>query len=262
MFAIHTGRALAAALVLTIVPAASFGATFDVVQQRDNISNDGTAIKSVSGQINAPDPVNQEVVNTTAGSFHLSRRPTNTNDAYQDFIAFCIEVTQSLTTSTGTPVAYTENAALFGSDRRELISTLLGTAFDPALGADHHAATQVAVWKLAYGNISSAAGNAFDVTAQSDQNLGGGFLGLTPPDVSNTFGTTVFAIAQGFLDNLDGDLLNGEWTRLSGNRVTFLESANSQNLVTYTTPIPVPAAGGLLIGAIAGLAAVRRRRAA
>lgn len=260
MSAIHTGRALAAALVLTIVPVASFGATFDVLQQFANISEDGTGVKSVEGQINAPESGIQTTVNTSAGSFHLSKSPTGTT-AYEDFIAFCIEVTQTITTSTGTPVQYTENAALFSADRRVLISTLLGNAFDPSLGAEHHAATQVAVWKLAYGDISSPTGNGFDATARSTENLGGGFLGLSTPDVTNTFGATVFNIAQGFLDKLDG-VGGDDWALLPGKRVTFLESANSQNLVTYTAPVPVPAAGALLMGAIAGLAAVRRRRTA
>lgn len=261
MVTIHTGRALVAALVLTIVPVAGFGATYDIIQQRANISSDGIEVKSVAGQINAPNPVTQDRVNTTAGSFHLAKRLTGTSDAYQDFIAFCIEVTQSITTSTGSPVVYTENATLFSGARRELISTLIGSAFDPSLGAEHHAATQVAVWKLAYGDISSPTGNAFDAFARSTENLNGGFLGLSIPDVSTTFGNNVFNIAQGWLSKLDG-IGGDDWIRLSGSRVTFLESAGSQNLVTYTAPVPVPAAGGLLIGAIAGLAVLRRRRSA
>ena len=261
MYVIRSGRALAAALVLTLLPAAGFGATFDVLQQRANISNDGTGVRSVAGQINVPDPIDQTVVGTTAGSFHLSKRLSGTSDAYEDFIAFCVEVTQSITTSVGSPVTYTENANLFSSERRTLISTLIGTAFDPSLGAVHHAATQVAVWKLAFGDISSPTGNAFDVTARSTENLGGGFLGLTALDVTDTFGTTVFTIAQSWLSKLDG-IGGDDWTLLSGNRVTFLESDGSQNILTYTTPVPVPAAGALLIGAIAGLATVRRRRPA
>lgn len=262
MFAIHTGRALAAALVLTLVPVAGFSATYDVIQQRASIGDDGTSVKSVSGQINVPNPINQGIVSTTAGSFHLSKKLTGSTDAYQDFIAFCIEVTQTITTNTTTPVVYTENAALFSSDRRELISTLLGTAFDPSLGAAHHAAVQVAVWKLAYGDISGPSGNAFDATARSTENLGtGNFLGLSTPDVNTTFGAGVFDTAQGWLDKLDG-VGGDDWVRLSGNRVQFLQSATSQDLVTYVAPVPVPAAGGLLIGAIAGLAALRRRRAA
>lgn len=264
MFAIHTGRAFAAALVLTVVPAAGFAATFDVLQQRANISNDGTGVKSVSGQISTANPTLQDVVSTTAGSFHLSRRETGSGDPYEDFIAFCIEVTQSITTNTSTPVSYTEDNSLFGGDRRELMATLLGTAFDPSQGAQHHAATQLALWKIGYGDISSPSGDAFDVTARSFENLPGGtFLSFNDGDVSTTFDDNsagVFALAQGWLDQLDGDAGNGEWTRLAGNRVSFLTAGGSQNLVTYTAPVPVPAAGGLLVGAIAGLAALRRRR--
>jgi len=264
MFAIHTGRAIAAALVLTVVPAAGYTATFDVVQQRANISNDGTGVKSVAGQISVLDGGTQQPINTTAGSFHLSKKPTGApTSAYEDFIAFCIEVTQNIITSTGSPVTYTEDNSLFDPTRRQLISTLLGTAFDPAEDAQHHAATQLAVWKLAFGDVSASSGDAFDVTAQSFKNLpGGSFLSFVEPDVDNTFdgaSSGVFTLAQGWLDKLDG-AGGDDWTLLPGNRVTFLSAEGSQNLVTYTAPVPVPAAGGLMMGAIAGLAALRRRR--
>ncbi|PWR01491.1 hypothetical protein DKT77_15210 [Meridianimarinicoccus roseus] len=264
MYGFTAGRAIIAALAIGIVPAAASAATYDVLQQRSSISNDGTGNKSVSGQINAPDPVSQSVVNTSAGSFHLKKRAAGTSDAYEDFIAFCIEVTQSITTSTGSAVSYTENNTLFSNTRRGLISTLLGTAFNPLAGAQHHAATQLAVWKLAYGDISTPTGDAFDVTAKSFENLPGStFLSFTD-GLTNTFesnSTGVFALAQGWLDKLDGAGTD-DWTLLSANRVTFLENASSQNLVTYTAPVPVPAAGLLLAGALGGLGLARRRRAA
>lgn len=266
MFAIQKGRAIAAALVLTVMPAAGFAATFDVLQQRANISDDGTGIKSVAGQISTPNPTTQAMVGTTAGSFHLSKRPAGaTTQAYEDFIAFCIEVTQSITTNTTTPVTYTEDNSLFSGDRRALMATLLGTAFDPTQGAQHHAATQLALWKLAYGDISSSTGDAFDVRVRSSENLTGAtFLSFVEPDVNNTFdeaSSGVFDLAQSWLDKLDGAGTD-DWTLLPGSRVSFLTAGGSQNLVTYTAPVPVPAAGGLLVGAIAGLAVLRRRRAA
>jgi hypothetical protein len=153
-------------------------------------------------------------------------------------------------------VVYTENNSLFGSDRRELASTLLGSAFDPSQGAQHHAATQLALWKLDFGDISNPSGDAFDVTARSFENLPCSAL---PSFDDNSAG--VFALAQGWPDQLDGDAGNGEWTRLAGNRLSFVTGEGSQNLVTDTEPVPVPAAGGLRVGAIAGLAALRRRRA-
>lgn len=258
------GRAVIAALAIGVLPATAGAATYDVLQQRASISNDGTGDKSISGQINAPDPATQSVINTSAGSFHMKKRASGTSDAYEDFIAFCIEVSQSITTSTGTPVVYTENNALFSNARRGLISTLLGTAFDPLAGAQHHAATQLAVWKLSFGDISSSTGDAFDVTAQSFENLPGStFLSFTD-GLTNTFesnSTGVFALAQGWLDKLDGAGTD-DWTLLSANRVTFLENASSQNLVTYAAPVPVPAAGLLLAGALGGLGLAPRRRAA
>lgn len=263
MFAIHHGRALAAALVLTIMPAAGYASTFDVLQQRTDISDDGTGIKSVMGQISVLENGTQQPINTTAGSFHLKKAPSGANTAYEDFIAFCIEVTQNITTSTNAPVTYIHDNSLFGSDRRTLMATLLGTAFDPSLGPQHHAATQIALWKLGFGNISSSSGDAFTVELPSSQNLPGGFLGFTGGDITATFESTsagVFTLANDWLSQLDGDATNGEWTRLPGRRVSFLTAGSSQNLVTYTAPVPVPAAGGLLIGAIAGLAVLRRRR--
>jgi len=266
MTAIHTGRAIAAALVLTLVPAAGFTATYDVVQQNDSIFDDGSGAKFVAGTIRelrvSDGRTGSRNIDTAAGAFHLSKKPEGAPDsAYEDFIAFCVEVFQTIQTSTTTPVQYTENNSLIGEDRRELMSTLLGTAFDPAQGAVHQAATQLAIWKLTYGDIS-ADGNAFIVAKRSTENLPTdttslGFLGNFNVEPSGAF-----ELANEWLAQLDGDATNGEWDRLPGQRVSFLTSESSQNLVTYTAPVPVPAAGGLLIGAIAGLAALRRRRKA
>lgn len=259
MTGFNNGRTLVAALAFGCFPAIGGAATYDVLQQNSNISNDGSAVKSVAGQINTPDPVAQNVVNTTAGSFHLKKRAAGTSDAYQDFIAFCIEVTQSISTSASTAIQYSENNALFSGQRRTLMATLLGTAFDPAQGAQHHAATQLALWKLGFGDISSPGGDAFTVTADSSENLGGGFLSFTN-GVSNTFednSAGVFALAQGWLNKLDG-AGNDDWDPISGANVTILQNQNSQNLVTYA-PVPVPAAGILLAAALGGLGFVRRK---
>lgn len=251
------------ALSFGVVPLAGHAATYDVLQQRATLADDGTETKSVAGQINTANPTTQSVVNTSAGSFHLKKREAGTTDAYEDFIAFCVEVTQSITTSTGSAVTYTENNSLFSNDRRGLMATLLGTAFDPAGDAQHHAATQLAIWKLGYGDISTSAGDAFDITANSFENMPGStFLGFQS-GLTNTFednSAGVFALAQGWLSKLDGAGLD-DWTLLSANRVTFLENSGSQNLVTYTAPVPVPAAGLLLVGALGGLGFMRRKAA-
>lgn len=101
MFAIHSGRALAAALVLSVVPAGGFAATFDVRQQRSNISDDGTGVKkSVAGQISTPSSTKLEVNKTTAGSFHPKKRPAGSNTVCEAFTAFCVAVSQSIRTGT------------------------------------------------------------------------------------------------------------------------------------------------------------------
>lgn len=121
----------------------------------------------------------------------------------------------------------------------------------------------LALWKLAFGDISTSSRDAFTVEFGSSQNLPGGFPSFTGGGITDTFDSNsagVFALANSWLSQLDDNANNGEWTRLPGTRVSFLTAENSQNLVTYTAPVPVPAAGGLLIGAIAGLAVLRRRR--
>lgn len=268
-----SARMFLASAAIAALPVMGSAATFDVLQQRASATDDGTGDKSVMGHISVPDGLGgQDVTRALAGSFHLKKRPTDSGDPYADFIAFCFEVAATLTTSPTSVTTYESDPAALDSGRRSLMATLLGTGFDPALGADHHAATQIAVWKLATGDISSPSGDAFDVTARSSAGLTSGFFSVAEADVTeptfdeNSNGSPgVFTLAQQLLDNLDGDATNGEWTLLSDAGLMVLTAAGTQNLVTYTPgpgpitpPIPLPAPALLLIGGLASLGLLRR----
>lgn len=87
------------------------------------------------------------------------------------------------------------------------------------------------------------------------------FLGVHGADGTRTVNDAsigVFNGAHGWRDKIDGAGTD-DWARPPGNRVSFLTAEDSQNLVTYTAPVPVPAAGRQLMGTVTGLAVPPRR---
>jgi hypothetical protein len=98
---------------------------------------------------------------------------------------------------------------------------------------DQSAAFQIALWDIAFNN--GLATSTFTATA------------------NGTNAATVNGLVSTYLGNLSGPI---------SEQLTFLQDPlnNSQNLVTFT-PVPLPAAGWLLLSGISALLVLGRRRA-
>ena len=186
-----------------------------------------------------------------AGAFTM----TNLANAAEQFLAFCLDVRAAIQqngfyTETDNPFAGGHDISGRVGDLQRLFDTGFQTVFDKIEAADvtknlFAAAFQVAAWEILYE----------DDPANYDAS-NGDFA------ISNA---NVVTQANSFLGNLGGTVTQ-KWD------LTFLQKSDAQgnptvtgqNLVTGSpaAPIPLPAAGWLLIGGLGALAALRRRRAA
>lgn len=161
-------------------------------------------------------------------------------DTLGNFEAFCVELIQYI----HNPQDAVINPNLLTVDIRDN----LGKMFDSALGGDTMASVfnsdakaagmQMAIWEVVHENDS-----AFDLAS-------GNFT------ASGSGGAT--GAANGFANDYLLGIVSGDASRVS---MTFLGSASNQDLVTVSA-VPVPAAGLLLLTALGGMAALRRRKKA
>lgn len=192
---------------------------------------------------------NPAPVTVWAGAFTM----TNTADAFDQFLAFCLDITSAIVNpgyykETDTPFAGQDISGRI-ADLQRLFDTgyqIVLDAIDGVAGNKNvlAAAFQVSAWEILYET--------------GDYNVSDGAF-----RISNA--SAVVTAANGFLNNLGGEA-SGSWD------LTFLQktdkhgnpAAKGQNLVTAApSPIPLPAAGWLLLGGLAALGtAARRRRAA
>lgn len=168
------------------------------------------------------------------GSFSVGMYHMTGDAGYGDFYAFCVDLAQYLSN----PTEYTEDPMLFTGTTLTNIKKLfhsalggfgLGDVIDTSVES---AGLQVALWEVVYDSAGM-----FDLDA-------GAF--------SISGNNAVEAQAQTYLDGIagaDDDAYNP----------TFLYSATKQDIVTVS-PVPLPAAGLLLFGALGGLGAIGRRR--
>ena len=165
-----------------------------------------------------------------AGMFRLTG--TSTNGAVQDFLAFCLEPLETLTL----PKDHTVGTTL-GTSVLDRLGALMSNAFTLVTGSQSAAAFQMAAWEIANESNGSLdlANGGFRITsaAQGTQSL-----------------------AQSWLDLIG----SGQWSATGD--VTILSASGTQDLLTNIAPVPVPAAGVMLLGGLAGLGALRRRRKA
>ena len=225
-----TFKILVAALALGTVTALSpaSAATINVTKQGTNAFVDASGsngwYQSTSYTLNGTGR------SAAAGMFRLTG--TSTNGAVQDFLAFCLEPLETLTL----PKDHTVGTTL-GTSVLDRLGALMSNAFTLVTGSQSAAAFQMAAWEIANesnGSLDLAQGG-FRITSA---------------------GTGTQSLAQSWL-NLIG---SGQWT--SGGNVTILSASGTQDLLTNIAPVPVPAAGVMLLGGLAGLGALRRRRKA
>lgn len=169
--------------------------------------------------------------NTFAGMFRLTADVAGTK---QNILAWCTE----LDTRLNLPRVYSYGADMSSSVRKNL-DTLFANAKTLVTNKTTAAAYQLSVWEMLYDTDYSLDTGAF--TAAATKNAG------------------VAALANTWLSNI----ANSVWAYDADNRATYLKAGGSQDVQTdLPAPVPVPAAGLMLMGGLAGLGALRRRSAA
>lgn len=216
--------AVVATAVMAVAPAGA--ATVNVTMQGKNAFQDAKGqnawYQTASYSLNGTNRT------AAAGVFRLSA--TGANGSVQDFLAFCLEPLETLTLPRSHTVGSTLSAPIL--DR---LGALMGNGFSLVTGATSAAAFQLAAWEIA--------------------NEGSGKLDLSKGAFRVTSATSAARnLAQSWLNGIT----SGQWT--SPGAVTILSAPGTQDLLTDIAPVPVPAAGVLLLGGLAGLGALGRRR--
>ncbi len=209
---------------------AALSATVTVSRQ-----NNSNVFKDVSGQNGwyqtTSYSLNGVARTAVAGLFRLNE--TIVGGAVTKFVGVCLEPLETLRL----PKVYDESTPLGASVVGQL-GALLNNALVLVEDAKSAAAFQLAAWE-----ISNESGGSL--------NLGAGAFRVS------TAGQGTKALAQGWLDLI----ANGAWKK--NPQVMILQAPGTQDLLTdLPAAVPVPAAGVLLVGALGGLAAVRRRKTA
>lgn len=268
-----TKSMLAAGALILAGATISEAASFDVFQQSDDVFESRLGVRSVvGGRANFPDGSGgNKVAQYGFGALYMADRETGTANPLSDFMAFCVELAVPLTTSEATPVVYTSPANLFAADRTQLLGTLLKNVYDESEGKSYQGALAMTIWKIVHGDISSPAGDAFDLSAESSFGLGTSFMDYDSETggahlVNNVLEkrASMAALSASWLEALDGDGV-GDWVQNATDIIglRFYESATSQDLVAYdppdpiVPPVPLPA-GILLLGS--GLAILGARK--
>jgi hypothetical protein len=163
---------------------------------------------------------------------------TDTSGQMGSFLAWCLDVSHYLATSgshsytvTTTPFSNSYGLDLGQMARVQSVFDANFTSLDATVGIQA-AGFQLALWNALYDTDWLIAGGAFSATASSD----------------------ILSLANSYLASADLFAGDSVWN------LTFLESnTGKQNLVT-ATPVPLPAAGLLLLAALGGLGIAHRRR--
>jgi hypothetical protein len=222
-------RSLAVSSVLALSVGAADAVTVNYQKPDDPFNGNGKAGVTVTS---VSDPV--KVVGASAGGFFL--KGNIFGKGVENFVGWCLDITHYLANGgeyspTNVPFAQDKLTNPQVTDIQRLFNTAY-SGLDFKSNAQS-AGFQLALWEIIYEKPETK----FD--------LGLGNLTITGD-------AAAIAAGQAFLDNLGGNVTQ-QWN------LTFLESEKNQDLVT-ATPVPVPAAAGLLLLALGGLAAVGRRR--
>lgn len=216
----RTTLKIAALVGLVAVAGEASAASFNVSRQPGALF--ANASSTVDWTLNGNDD------SSSGGQFRLTG-----DNGFGDFLAWCIELTDFLVGANPDSDLYHVNPTTIADPvARGNVQKLFDTAYG---GLDYNngaqmAGFQAALWEVRYDTTLDLSGGAFVLR--------------------NT--NAVRTAAQGFIDGLaapTGQVWN----------LTYLESAEGQDLVT-ATPVPLPAAGWMLVAGLGGLAALRRRR--
>jgi hypothetical protein len=190
-------------------------------------------------------PLSDAIDGTGAGAYGFNMKDvTPSGSILGDFVAWCLDIEHHLGTKgnhayeiTSTP--FTNSYGLDAAQKARVQSVFdANYAFVDLASNTQAAGFQVALWNALYDTDASAGTGDFSI-------YGGKQAWLDIVTAADAY----LAAAQGF----------------AGKRVwnlTFLQSNGDpvrQNLVTVA-PVPVPAAAGMLLLALGGLAAAGRRR--
>ena len=172
-------------------------------------------------------PGNQRVI---AGEFSFS------STALGNFAAYCVDLATSLITNSTTTVNYTVKENMFSANTISNVQRLFDANYAEVDTKAERASFQLALWEMLYD---------MDFTDNNFAYVSGGSAGVW--------------------DRADSYLAAaGDYTGRKLWNLTFLGDADprSQGVVTMTevAPVPLPAAGLLLLGGLGGLGVIARRR--
>jgi hypothetical protein len=204
---------------------------------------------TVSLEYNGPSAVNPQTSTITAtevmpgsqlvGAYGFNM--TDTTGQMGSFLAWCVDVSHYLGTTGSNSYTITDTPFLssYGFDAGQMarVQSVFDANFAAldATSGNQAAGFQLALWNALYDtDWTVQGGSAFSAMANVD------IL-----EIADSF----LALANGF----DGD---SAWS------LTFLESNTGRQNLVSATPVPVPAAGLLLLAALGGLGLARRRKAA
>lgn len=218
-------RNIALAVCVIFASSAAQAATVNVSYQ-----NSGSPFGSPNLSTNVHVQSTDRIGWLQAGPFRLMG-----SNGFGNFVGFCIDLAEPLKNHT----TYSTSASSgYGAAVEDAIDRLFNLAYHDLTSVDKGSAFQIALWEI----IKDTTGGGYDLGSGSFK------LSWAPAGVVNQ--------AKAWLAGL-ASATTGGFT------YTFMKNAGGQDLVTADiAPIPVPAAGGMLLLGLGALGLTRRKKAA